>query len=1121
MMALRPLIIPFQTEVRVTNNKNTPDKNCVRIAPDYTKVEYTSYLGGKIQPPPFTFGLPLQAGIHLHFILPGCFRRAVQRQDKKSGEYLWDYAAVPDRFLVTRLVTDEKQEIRKKFFIVESNYVGLDNTDSTAIPYLSDSLISHRFLGRNYEYGKEKKGTGEYLDTLTAMGAGDPYFSAYYQNCSSVFGFYDDMSDVEPGSDTAYFITGYFSKKENDPLNCTAEKDFKERLENLGLIVKDKDFYTDNCVLFSEVYHIRWEGYQADYPSGRPTGEIKCGIGNTSAEILSAVIDQALGDEQKMSRERLFDALQYEMADTLGDSDGITLAEDEIHAQTFETVEGGNIWRLKYNDSSEKDLPAGAGFLLAELNENQRACNRKKEELRYWQDAAYGNWYSYMLLYEGDDSPSPEREKMKQEILRICCQELPRLRREAEEADSNAKSCLGRLKKHLEKTEIEVSAVGDEDFYRPKDPVLLLYGEGLNRNYAFTDEGNILCQTSPLEILTDGKVSLDKSVLLTYAGDVPEIIPGYLDLFIQAMCLNSQIVKMIREKEKLPGLACDKTGISDLAGREFRQSWLTLLIEWKISFYPSRTLSEPADDSMRLWEFDGMDYDSSVPNREELVVYAGRTMITPHSLYRFRYVAEKYLTRRGELTPEMKEALKKIEGLPVMSQNLDGINEQFLSRLQTLQVPVIGNDSDEELTAAILENVFTEKLAVNQAIPFFPLRAGHIRLETVNIVNTFGEIQNGFSSGMNPVYTEVMGEYEDTRTGKKYGKLRPRLVQGLRLRSDFVTADDECILAYPAPETNPICGILMPELLNGRLAVYSAQGEYYGCIKTVYRDGKPFAAWNSPPEKSEVPFGEIPFSNAGFKSMISYLLEDSKKNGDAFSALMTLVREQMECAAPAGMGMGEDFPYIWGRPLAVSLYRASMETMGGLPFSQLKEDYGKYNTLSVQDIEFPLIVGDRSRAGSAVVGYYVGGDYSILYPAYHSHEFESEYVKFGKNTCLRADGEGKVLTLISEIGNTLYFQTGILPVVKKKLEAVHTNAIEKIKLCFEADAVICTPDAPMLPVPTAEEDECWYFEYAQQQPGGIKKHKGRIASNVDVFHQERGIICDGYFVLEKKDTSHT
>lgn len=254
-MGERPLIVPFQIETYVTNNKNTPDKNCAQISPDYTKAEYTSYLGGKLEPAPFTAPSPLRAGVHLHFILPGCFRRAVQKEDKEGCS--WDYADAPDRWAVTRMVLHGDQKLSYKSFIVESNYIGLDNSGSVAIPYLSDTDVSHRFLGRCYEYQKERNDTeGTYLDKLTAMGAGDPYFAAFYPNCHSVFGFYDDMSGVEEESDVSYFVCGYFSNASQDPFCRASLETFSTIAEELGFIVEDKGFYTDHCVLFGEVCNL-------------------------------------------------------------------------------------------------------------------------------------------------------------------------------------------------------------------------------------------------------------------------------------------------------------------------------------------------------------------------------------------------------------------------------------------------------------------------------------------------------------------------------------------------------------------------------------------------------------------------------------------------------------------------------------------------------------------------------------------------------------------------------------------------------------------------------------------------------------------------------------------------
>lgn len=365
----------------------------------YSRIHFLS--GSKIDPPAFTGGAPLQAGVHLHFILPECFRRAQQEWNQQENSYRWDYVPAPDRWIVTRIWLNPDNVLCHKIFVVESSYIGLDNQDSVAVPYLEDADVSHRFLGRSYEYRQDKEGTGDYLDKLTAMGAGDPYFSAYYPNCYSVFGFYDDMSDVPEGSVVSYFVSGYFMDAGNDPLGEATRETFADMLEHLELAVTDEAAFTDNCALFGQVWGIRWEGYSADYPDGRPTGEIRCGVGNTSAEIISAILSGAAGGQQEEERQRLFNALQYEVADKLEEISGIAAVEDEIHTQTFMSLDGGRSWKFQFHGQDADHLGAGAGKCLSDLNQAQRNLNRKKELYAYWQDIAYGGWYSYMLIYEG------------------------------------------------------------------------------------------------------------------------------------------------------------------------------------------------------------------------------------------------------------------------------------------------------------------------------------------------------------------------------------------------------------------------------------------------------------------------------------------------------------------------------------------------------------------------------------------------------------------------------------------------------------------------------------------------------------------------------------------------
>jgi hypothetical protein len=53
-----------------------------------------------------------------------------------------------------------------------------------------------RYLGRKLpiEAWLENDPDAEYLPSLTAVGYGEPTFAAFYPNCHSVFGFYDDYS---------------------------------------------------------------------------------------------------------------------------------------------------------------------------------------------------------------------------------------------------------------------------------------------------------------------------------------------------------------------------------------------------------------------------------------------------------------------------------------------------------------------------------------------------------------------------------------------------------------------------------------------------------------------------------------------------------------------------------------------------------------------------------------------------------------------------------------------------------------------------------------------------------------------------------------------------------------
>ena len=75
---------------------------------------------------------------------------------------------------------------------------------------------------------------------------------------------------------------------------------------------------------------------------------------------------------------------------------------------------------------------------------------------------------------------------------------IPQIEEETAQIEKEMGEALAALNKVLMGTGITVGEEPDEYYLEPKEPVLLLYGDGVKRNYAFADEGNILCQSSPV-----------------------------------------------------------------------------------------------------------------------------------------------------------------------------------------------------------------------------------------------------------------------------------------------------------------------------------------------------------------------------------------------------------------------------------------------------------------------------------------------------------------------------------------------------------------------------------------------------------------------------------------------
>ena len=228
------LLVPMKIEGLMVG-KNDKEVSYGDASVNFRLLQHTM-LGEQMQAAPLSQGKPLEAGIHLHWILPDSFTHGVSLNETDAVSYPY----VPDRWLVTRIVTRQGNAMETvvdcKSSLVESNAISQcltdENCGSSAFPIRNGNALDYTYLGRSGEYGKLSEWK-EYLPELTVVGYGEPTYSAYYCGCRNVFGFYDSLQGVANGRIT-YQVSGWFSNPEQDTLaQVDSEEAFQKRLSEL------------------------------------------------------------------------------------------------------------------------------------------------------------------------------------------------------------------------------------------------------------------------------------------------------------------------------------------------------------------------------------------------------------------------------------------------------------------------------------------------------------------------------------------------------------------------------------------------------------------------------------------------------------------------------------------------------------------------------------------------------------------------------------------------------------------------------------------------------------------------------------------------------------------------
>ncbi|HEY7616054.1 MAG TPA: hypothetical protein VH744_04565, partial [Terriglobales bacterium] len=418
------------------------------------------------------------------------------------------------------------------------------------------------------------------LVTITAIGSGDPAFSAYYPACRGVLGFHDRMADVPAGTRLSYLVTGWYSDPQDDPLakffvefrrkhsippgDLSHEQEVKQftelqawARERAWNITFDKP-RTPPALLLCHglVRGITWQvpphnymqssqGAALDQPAVFPVNRdnhdkaYKLAVGNATAEAVAALLAPGEVDQD------LLTALQGDLL-----SQSVTTAElqYELHERRFNGVQGGSIFLIRQepdlpdaNNAAEppkpggaNSIPAGLRKLLRDLNGKQQSCDdlsRRMEDLRW---LVYALWYLWTneLKDAGVTERSNELNRQLDVAKKALTTEQTAWNLAKKKRDDSKGSLNNELNKQLKtqpdgtprlsggKPELKYRLASSPapPFQRPSDPAIAVQGPAMARLNTWLPTDKLECRISGQEV-TGITLAIPSGPLATVTGE--------------------------------------------------------------------------------------------------------------------------------------------------------------------------------------------------------------------------------------------------------------------------------------------------------------------------------------------------------------------------------------------------------------------------------------------------------------------------------------------------------------------------------------------------------------------------------------------------------------------------
>jgi hypothetical protein len=370
-------------------------------------------------------------------------------------------------------------------------------------------------------------------------------------------------------------------------------------------------------------------------------------------------------------------------------------------------------------------------------------------------------------------------------------------------------------------------------------------------------------------------------------------------------------------------------------------------------------------------------------------------------------------------------------------------------------------------------------------------------------------------------------------------QLPPRVVQDARLEIRFLTNDGSGVDIAVSDNSNPVCGWLLPNHLDGGIAVYDGSGvmlgELLGLPASYNWRPRPGDPGTDPP-----PAQPSDIANLTLRAVVESIVAQSVA---VFGDVLETIDETLWTVDPLGGRKDQFLSVLFGRPLAVVQAQLGLSLMGEPAFDQAWDAMAvetspgpppvyewTQSTGDVGAVRFPVRLGDLDIRADGLIGYFLpAGSYSTFYTVHLPEDVSAgdTYLRqiatpgtggpgtYQGDIALNPQAAPVTVTLVMDPRGPVHAFTGILPVTTALLPAhLVEDFVKQLAITFRTGPIVSDPGTLRTPLP-GRQHGAW--DWVQAVPGGWEQDPIVAADDVARLPDKQLELREGWLRLREVD----